>query len=90
MSPSDVLLPPVFIHPPTQRVLCVIHRLLKRHHRMFDIGKSKPLQDEVTVSMVSSFQVVFDAFTRRTRWLRESWRQQRMDVDLQAEWYANG
>ncbi|KAF8603840.1 hypothetical protein BDV93DRAFT_544465 [Ceratobasidium sp. AG-I] len=72
------------------RILCVIHRLLKRHHKMFDIGKNKPLQGGVTVAMTNSFQVVFEAFTKRTRSLMESWRQQRMDVELQAEWYANG
>ena len=67
-----------------------MHRLLKRHHKMFDIGKNKPLQGGVTVAMTNSFQVVFEAFTKRTRALMESWRQQRMDVALQAEWYANG
>ncbi|QRV88994.1 hypothetical protein RhiJN_17012 [Ceratobasidium sp. AG-Ba] len=72
------------------KILCVMHRLLKWHHRMFDIGKDKPLQDGITIGMVGSFHVIFDAFTARTRSLMESWRQQRMDVGLQAEWYANG
>ncbi|KAG9078847.1 hypothetical protein FS749_009094 [Ceratobasidium sp. UAMH 11750] len=72
------------------RILCVMHRLLKWHHKMFDIGKDKPLQDGVTFGMINSFHVIFDAFTRRTRSLMECWRQQRMDVELQAQWYANG
>ncbi|KAG9093130.1 hypothetical protein FRC06_011653, partial [Ceratobasidium sp. 370] len=72
------------------RIMCVMHRLLKWHHKMFDIGKDKPLQDGVTVAMVNTFQVIFDAFTRRTRSLMECWRQQRMDMELQAQWYANG
>ncbi|QRV74221.1 hypothetical protein RhiJN_02235 [Ceratobasidium sp. AG-Ba] len=72
------------------KILCVMHRLLKWHHKMFDIGKDKPLQDGITIGMVGSFHVIFDAFTARTRSLMESWRQQRMDVGLQAEWYANG
>lgn len=72
------------------RLLCVIHRLLKRHHRVFDSAKDKPLQGEITIAMVTSFQVIFDEFTRRARSLQESWRQQRMNVAMQAEWYANG
>ncbi|KAG8737624.1 hypothetical protein FRC10_008026 [Ceratobasidium sp. 414] len=72
------------------RILCVMHRLLKWHHKIFDIGKDKPLQDGVTIAMINSFQVIFDAFTTRTRSLMECWRQQRMDVELQAQWYANG
>ncbi|CAE6507512.1 unnamed protein product [Rhizoctonia solani] len=72
------------------RLLCIMHRLLKRHHKMFDIAKDKPLQEGVTVSMVASLQVIFEAFTKRTRSLMESWRQQRLDADLQAEWYAYG
>ncbi|CAE7142908.1 unnamed protein product [Rhizoctonia solani] len=72
------------------RLLCIMHRLLKRHHKMFDIAKDKPLQEGITVSMVASLQVIFDAFTKRTRSLMESWRQQRLDADLQAEWYAYG
>ncbi|KAG8696995.1 hypothetical protein FRC09_008128 [Ceratobasidium sp. 395] len=72
------------------RILCVMHRLMKRHHKMFDIGKDKPLQDGVTVAMINSFHVIFDAFRRRTQVLMECWRKQRMDVELQAQWYANG
>ncbi|CAE6428185.1 unnamed protein product [Rhizoctonia solani] len=72
------------------RLLCIMHRLLKRHHKMFDIAKDKPLQEGVTVSMTASLQVIFDVFTKRTRALMESWRQQRLDADLQAEWYAYG
>ncbi|CAE6469640.1 unnamed protein product [Rhizoctonia solani] len=72
------------------KLLCIMHRLLKRHHTMFDIAKDKPLQEGITVSMVASLQVIFDAFTKRTRSLMESWRQQRLDADLQAKWYAYG
>ncbi|CAE6534803.1 unnamed protein product [Rhizoctonia solani] len=72
------------------RLLCVMHRLLKRHHKMFDIAKEKPLQEGVTVSMAASLQIIFEAFTKRTRALMESWRQQRLDADLQAEWHAYG
>lgn len=69
-----------------------MHRLLKHHHKTFDIAKVKPLPggEGVTVAMAKSFDVIFDAFTRRTRSLMESWRQQRIGNDLQAEWYANG
>ncbi|CEL61696.1 hypothetical protein RSOLAG1IB_04446 [Rhizoctonia solani AG-1 IB] len=72
------------------RLLCIIHRLLKRHHKIFDIAKDKPLQEGITVSMTTSLQVIFETFTKRTRALMESWRQQRLDADLQAEWYAYG
>ncbi|KAG9086170.1 hypothetical protein FS749_003862 [Ceratobasidium sp. UAMH 11750] len=72
------------------RLLCLMHRLLKRHHRVFDIGRDKPLQAGATVAMSNSWQVVFDAFLRRMRSLTEGWRQQRMDIALQAQWYANG
>ncbi|KAH7335134.1 hypothetical protein B0J17DRAFT_719693 [Rhizoctonia solani] len=72
------------------RLLCIMHRLLKRHHKIFDIAKDKPLQEGITISMTASLQVIFEAFTKRTRALMESWRQQRLDADLQAEWYAYG
>ncbi|CAE6381766.1 unnamed protein product [Rhizoctonia solani] len=72
------------------RLLCIIHRLLKRHHKIFDVAKDKPLQEGITVSMTASLQVIFEAFTKRTRSLMESWRQQRLDADLQAKWYAYG
>ncbi|KAF8603841.1 hypothetical protein BDV93DRAFT_522997 [Ceratobasidium sp. AG-I] len=72
------------------RLLCIMHRLLKRHHKIFDLGKDKPLQSGVTVAMTNTWQVIFDAFLRRMRALTESWRQQRMDIELQAQWYANG
>ncbi|QRV74222.1 ATP-dependent RNA helicase dbp9 [Ceratobasidium sp. AG-Ba] len=72
------------------RLFCLMHRLLKRHHKMFDIGKDKPLQPGVTIAMHNSWQVIFDAFVKRMRSLTESWRQQRMDIKLQAQWYANG
>ncbi|KAB5594800.1 hypothetical protein CTheo_1779 [Ceratobasidium theobromae] len=52
--------------------------------------KPLPGGEGVTVAMAKSFDVIFDAFTRRTRSLMESWRQQRIGNDLQAEWYANG
>ncbi|KAH7335133.1 hypothetical protein B0J17DRAFT_719692 [Rhizoctonia solani] len=72
------------------RLFCVMHRLLKRHHKVFDLGKDKPLQEGVTVSMINSWDVIFDAFVKRMRVLCESWRQQRMNIDLQVQWYANG
>ncbi|KAG9093131.1 hypothetical protein FRC06_011654 [Ceratobasidium sp. 370] len=58
--------------------------------KVFDIGRDKPLQPGAAVAMSNSWQVVFDAFVRRMRSLTESWRQQRMDIALQAQWYANG
>jgi hypothetical protein len=67
-----------------------MHRLLKRHHKVFDLGKDNLLQEGVTISMTNSWEVIFDAFVQRMRELSESWRQQRMDVDLQVQWYANG
>lgn len=67
-----------------------MHRLLKRHHKVFDLGKDKPLQAGVTIAMTNSWNVIFDAFEKRMRALTESWRQQRMDIELQAQWYANG
>ncbi|KAG8730980.1 hypothetical protein FRC11_005410, partial [Ceratobasidium sp. 423] len=72
------------------RLFCVMHRLLKRHHKVFELGKDNPLQEGVTISMVNSWDVIFDAFVKRMRALCESWRQQRMDIDLQVQWYANG
>jgi hypothetical protein len=67
-----------------------MHRLLKRHHKVFELGRDKPLQAGVTMAMTNSWNVIFDAFVKRMRALTESWRQQRMDIDLQAQWYANG
>ncbi|CUA68888.1 hypothetical protein RSOLAG22IIIB_13839 [Rhizoctonia solani] len=67
-----------------------MHRLLKRHHKVFDLGKDKPLQKGVTTSMITSWDVIFDAFEKRMRALCESWRQQRMNIELQVQWYANG
>ncbi|CAE6507501.1 unnamed protein product [Rhizoctonia solani] len=72
------------------RLFCVMHRLLKRHHKVFDLGKDKPLQKGVTTSMITSWDVIFDAFEKRMRALCESWRQQRMNIELQVQWYANG
>lgn len=72
------------------RLFCVMHRLLKRHHKVFDLGKDKPLQAGITIAMTNSWNVIFDAFEKRMRALTESWRQQRMDIELQAQWYANG
>lgn len=72
------------------RLFCVMHRLLKRHHKVFDIGKDKPLQAGVTIAMTNSWYVIFEAFEMRMRSLTESWRQQRMNIELQAQWYANG
>ncbi|KAJ1306952.1 hypothetical protein OPQ81_007932 [Rhizoctonia solani] len=72
------------------RLFCVMHRLLKRHHKVFELGKDSPLQEGVTISMLNSWDVIFDAFEKRMRVLCESWRQQRMNIDLQVQWYANG
>ncbi|CAE6381754.1 unnamed protein product [Rhizoctonia solani] len=72
------------------RLFCVMHRLLKRHHKVFDLGRDNLLQEGVAISMVNSWDVIFDAFVQRMRELGESWRQQRVDVDLQVQWYANG
>ncbi|CAE6455212.1 unnamed protein product [Rhizoctonia solani] len=72
------------------RLFCVMHRLLKRHHKFFDLAKDNVLQEGVAISMANSWDVIFDAFVQRMRELSESWRQQRMDVELQAQWYSNG
>ncbi|ELU43679.1 hypothetical protein AG1IA_02288 [Rhizoctonia solani AG-1 IA] len=60
-----------------------MHRLLKRHHKFFDLAKDNVLQEGVAISMANSWDVIFDAFVQRMRELSESWRQQRMDVELQ-------
>ncbi|KAF8748370.1 hypothetical protein RHS01_10914 [Rhizoctonia solani] len=63
------------------RLFCVMHRLLKRHHKFFDLAKDNVLQEGVAISMANSWDVIFDAFVQRMRELSESWRQQRMDVN---------
>jgi len=70
-----------------ERILPIVSILLSRHVK---IMAGSDVTEEVVHTLIETMKVLIHIIGHRIRELRTIWRKQRMDVDVQFRYYANG
>lgn len=73
-----------------QSLLCLFALLLQRHKSIVELAHTYVLSDQEFVTMSNTMDAVLSVFQRRLHVLLECWRQQRLDIKLQLESFADG
>lgn len=73
-----------------QSLLCLFALLLQRHKSIVELAHTYVLSDQEFVTMSNTMDAVLSVFQSRLHVLLECWRQQRLDIKLQLESFADG
>ncbi|GJE90631.1 hypothetical protein PsYK624_067750 [Phanerochaete sordida] len=71
-------------------ILCMIHLLLMRHMKVLRAARTKLVAVREFEDMLDSWNYVFEAFSQRLGVLVQTWRQQRLDLDSQVQYFSRG
>ncbi|EKM50987.1 uncharacterized protein PHACADRAFT_151415 [Phanerochaete carnosa HHB-10118-sp] len=71
-------------------ILCMIHLLLVRHMKVLKVARLRPVAVREFEDMLDTWNFVFEAFGQRLDVLAQIWRQQRLELDTQVEYYNRG
>ena len=67
--------------------MALLSLLVSRHVTLFAKGR---IDENATADAIACMETVFDVYRDRIIELKDIWRRQRMDLDDQFQYYANG
>lgn len=68
----------------------MIHLLLMHHMKVLKVARLRPVAVREFEDMLDTWNFVFEAFGQRLDVLAQIWRQQRLELDTQVQYYNRG